>query len=299
MSADGNAGAAAPVQGSSILTANIPPPPPAAPQAAPGSAAEAVQGVVDGPPEWAPSKFWDGERKSIKVEDLGRGYQNLEKLLGREKVPVPTSDEDEEGWQRWYAASGRPEAPDKYEFKRPDKLPDGLDYDEDTETEFRQWAHINGLNKKQANNLYEGYVKRQIERQSAYSTHIKQARATVESDMRREFGAQYEGKVKLAQSALSKYADPEYLRYLDESGRGNDPREIRAWIRVGEELSGSTKLKGTPAAEAAPEDLDRAISDFRLKHKDGLHQKDHPDHDRLVREYNKLFEMRFPEPGIR
>ena len=293
MSADGSAaGAAAPAhQGSSILTSDLPPPP--APPA-PGTAEAAVKDVQDGPPEWAPAKFWDPQTKSIRTEDLGKGYQNLEKLLGREKVPVPTGDDDEEGWQRWYAATGRPEKPDDYEFKRPDAMPDGLDYDEEMEKEFRQWAHINGLNKKQANAFYEGFVKRQVDRHAAYHTHQKQARAQIEMDMRREFGGQYEGKVQIAKAALSKYADPEYLRYLDETGLGNDPRTIRAWIKIGEEMSGTTKLKGAAQPEMAPADIDKAISDFRGKNEKALFSKEHPDHDRVVAEYNKLFQMKYP-----
>lgn len=283
MSADG-------VQGSSILTSDLPPPPP---PPAPGSAEAQVQETKDGPPEWAPAKFWDRATKTVRTEDLGKGYQNLEKLLGREKVPVPTGDDDEEGWQRWYAATGRPEKPDEYEFQRPDKLPNGLDYDEDMEKEFRQWAHINGLNKKQAKNFYDGFVKRQVERHSAYHTHQQQAKAQVEGDMRREYGAQYEGKVALAKSALAKYADADYLKYLDETGLGNDPRTIRSWIKIGEEMSGVQKLKGAAVPEAAPADLEKAISEFRGKNEKALFNRSHPDHDRVVKEYNKLFEMRY------
>ena len=289
-------GAAPAVGGSTILTSNLPPPPPP-PEA--GSAAEAVQQVVDGPPEWAPAKYWDPESKQVKVEDLGKGYKNLEQLLGRDKVPKPISDEDQEGWDRWYAASGRPEAPDKYEFKRPDNLPEGVEYDEELETNFRAYAHANGLNKRQANALYDGFVKTQIDRYGASITHTKQARAQVEADMRREFGAQYEGKVANAKAAMSRFADPEYLQFLEQSGRGNDPREIRAWIRVGEQLGGTTKLKGAAAPDVAPADLDKAISDFRTKNNAVLMDRHHPDHDRAVKEFNKLFEARHPEMGVR
>ena len=57
------------------------------------------------------------------------------------------------GGPRWPA--------DKYEFKRPE-LPSDLPYDEETEKSFRTWAHINGLSKKQASNLYDGFVKTQL-----------------------------------------------------------------------------------------------------------------------------------------
>ena len=284
-------------QGSSLLTegAGAPAlaPAPGGNPAALDGAQQAVQNVVDGPPEYIPPKFWDAEKKAPKIEDLGKGYINLEKLLGREKVPKPTSDEDEEGWKRWYDAI-RPEAPDKYEFKRP-TLPSDLPYDEDAEKHFRDWAHINGLSKKQATNLYDSYVKTQIERHSAWDTSRKQERSTVESNLRREYGGQYDQKLNLAKNALRQFADPDYYKYLDESGQGNDPRMIRMWIKVGEQVVGETKLKGNAPQGVAVGDLDRAISDFREKYKEPLFNRDHPDHDARVKEYNRLFEARYSE----
>jgi hypothetical protein len=286
--------------GSSLLTENLPPPSPAGgnPPPAPGTAAEAIRTVQDGPPEYIPPKFWDPDKKSPKIEDLGKSYMNLEKLLGREKIPVPMSETDEEGWTRWYAAAGRPETPDKYEFKRPE-LPSDLPYDDETEKSFRTWAHANGLNKKQANSLYDAYVKTQVERHGAYHTSVKQAKSKVEQDLRREHGQQYEGKLALAKTALREFYDPDYIEYLNETGQGNDPRVIRAWIRVGEKMSGETKLKGATPDAPNSQDLDKAITEFRTKHSDALFKKEHPEHDLRVAEYNKLFQMRYPEMAAR
>lgn len=282
-------------QGSSILTADVPadggnP----APQLNAAQQALADAQEANDIPEYIPAKFWDKDRRAPKIEDMGRSYQNLEKLLGREKVPVPTGDDDDEGWNRWYAAMGRPEAPDKYEFKRPD-LPTDLPYDEDTEKAFREWAHKNGLNKRQANNLYDAFVKTQVERHAAYHDHQKQSRAKIEMDLRREYGNGYDGKVGLAKTAIRQFADPDYLAWLDESGMGNDPRMIRAWIKVGEKMTGDTQLRGKPTPEAQPADLDRAIADFREKYKDALWNKDHPNHDMRNKELRKLYETRFPD----
>ena len=267
---------------------------PGAVQAPVDGAQKALQDAIDGPPEWAPAKFWDPNTKTVKHEELGKGYQNLEKLLGREKVPVPVSEDDEEGWQRWYAASGRPEDPDKYELKRPE-LPAGLPYDEDTEKAFRTWAHANGLNKKQTSNLYDGFVKTQIERHSAYQTQQQQTRAQADQALRREYGQQYDQALSQARMAVQQYTDPDYRQWLDETGMGNDPRLIRVFARIGKEMGGETKLAGKPAPTANPMDLDRAIASFRDQHKEALFKRDHPDHDLRVKEFNRLFEARFGE----
>ena len=243
-------------------------------------------------PEYIPEKFWDPKAKGPKIEELGRSYKNLEKLLGTEKAPIPTDWDDPEQVERWYKAGGRPEAPDKYEFKRPE-LPNDLSYDEDTEKAFRTWAHANGLNKKQATNLYDAYVKTQVERHAAWHTGQKQGKEKIVSDLMREHGNQYEGKVNLARTAIREFADPDYLKWLDESGMGNDPRMIRAWIKVGEKMTGETKLAGKAPDATASLDLERAIADFREKHWAVMVDRGHPDHDRRNKEYHRLFEARY------
>lgn len=252
-------------------------------------AQEAINGVIDGPPEWAPKKYWDAEKKSVNVEELSKGYSNLEKLLGREKVPVPTDEEDQDGWDRWFKASGRPESPDKYQFKEPE-LPEDLPYDKEAEANFRTWAHLNGLNQKQANNLYDGYVKTQLERHVAWHNDQKQRRQELEHNLQREFGNRLDAVKQRAGLVVRENADPEFHQFLNESGLGNDPRMIRFMAKVGEKLTGETKLQGRAQPAAQPQDYDRAIADFRDKHKEALFDANHPNHAVRVKEFNKLFE---------
>lgn len=260
--------------------------------AAPKNGAEAaVQAVADGPPDYIPAKFWDPEKKLPKIEDMGKSYMNLEKLLGREKVPVPLSDEDTEGWERWYAATGRPEDPDKYEFQRP-TLPDGMPYDEDAEKSLRQWAHANGLNKRQTKNLYDNYAKLQIERHAAWHQHQQQAKAETLAKLQREHGPQFDQAMTSARTVMQQYGDPEFRQYLDESGLGNDPRLIRIFAKIGKDVAGESKLKGAPVDTTGPADLDVAIANFRRQHHEALMSKSHPEHNLRVREYTTLFERR-------
>lgn len=259
----------------------------------PGSAAATVQAVQDGPPEYIPAKFWDPEKKAPKIEDLGKSYQSLEKLLGREKVPVPAGDDDEEGWQRWYAATGRPEKPDDYEIERPANLQ--MEYDEDGEKAFRTWAHQNGLNKRQTKNLYDSYVKSRIEQHANWQKLQEESKVQAQHALQREYGSRYDAKVQLAKAALAQFADPDYIKYLDETGLGNDPRTIRAWVKIGEERLGETRLKGTAPQAPNHADLDRAIADFMRKNTEALFSKTHPQHEWAVKERQKLFDARYPD----
>lgn len=251
--------------------------------------AKGVEPAQDEIPDWVPKKYWDAEKKSARVEDLGRSYINLEKLLGREKIPIPVDDNDEEGWQRWYNAAGRPETPDKYEFQRPE-LPPELPYDEDTEKAFRAWSHSNGLSKKQAKNLYDGFVKKQIEHHAGWAKEQQQRKAEREAGLQREHGAKLESVKAQAGSAMREFADPEFHEFLNESQLGNDPRMIRFMVKVGAKMQGETRLKGAPPSAPDVKDYNTAIADFRERHKDALFNRDHPNHALRVQEYTKLFQ---------
>ena len=93
---------------------------------------------------------------------------------------------------------------------------------------------------------------------------------------------------------MAKYADPDYLREMDESGKGNDPRVIRAWARIGDQMLGSTQLKGAPQPEGSG-DPKADIADFRTKYHDALHTKTHPDHDLRVNQLRERFERAYKD----
>lgn len=271
--------------------ANAPPPAPPAP----GTAQAAIQDAMDGPPEWVPEKYWDKDKKQARYEDLGRGYKSLEKLLSYDKVPVPTNWDDPEQVERWYKASGRPEKPDEYEFSKPKEMPPDLNYDDDLEKGFRDWAHQNGLNKKQAANAHDWFVKNQIEKNLQWHKMQKERRAEAEVALRREMGDKYDGFVRSTSAVYQKYADPEFAQYLAETGLGNDPRFVKVFGRIAQDMSGDTRLMGKPKPQAEPADIDAAISKFRKENHEALFNQRHPDNEMVTRKLNELYQARYPE----
>jgi hypothetical protein len=252
-----------------------------------------AQATPQGRPDWFPEKFWRDDRPDH--EGLAKSYSSLEKLLGSEKIPVVSNWEDKDQADRWYKAAGRPDDAKGYEFTKPDKLPDGF-YDETAEQSFRDWAHNNGLNKRQAANLHKAYVKTQLERHAAYQEQQRQTQGRLKADLMREHGAAFEGFSKGANAAVMRYADPDFKAWLDETGMGNDPRMIRVFGRIGKDMMGDTALRGQPKVEVNTADLDKQISEYRSKYSTELHDRAHPEHARHVAAFQKLFELRYPEP---
>lgn len=265
------------------------------PVAEPGSAAESIEYVESAPPDWVPEKFWDKDRRQPRVEDMGKAYKNLEKLLGSEKVPVPANDDDEEGHERWNKAA-RPPEPSHYEWEKPAELPPGMEYDSSLEEEYRTIAFENGLTKRQAKNIYDKYVKREVDRYAQFHMDRQEEKASAEVALRRELGdKKWQGFKVNAGTVYNRYADPDFASFLHETGLGNDPRMIKMFGRIGADMTGDTKLQGRSEPQMSPQDVDKAISEYRSKNADALNNNRHPDNKRAAAELARLYEMKFPE----
>ncbi|MCB0221640.1 MAG: hypothetical protein KDH09_18230 [Chrysiogenetes bacterium] len=226
------------------------------------------------------------------LDGFAKSHVNLSKLLGGDKVPKPRDENDQEGWDRWYAASGRPESADKYEFEVPASAPEGF-YQEEASQSFRNWAFANGLSQKQAQNLHDSFVKDQLERYVQGQVAMTEAKAEAERNYRRAKGSTYEAEVAKARAAMSTFATEEVRAKLTSTGLGNDPVFIDMFARIGDRLVGESRLRGPSAPTAPmPEDIERSIADYRARNHAALYDSNHPAHDHHVKELWSLTQKR-------
>lgn len=88
-----------------------------------------------------------GWKDPSAVPGIIKSYQNLEGLLGRDKVALPKDEKDAAGWDRMFSAMGRPDKPEAYELPVPEGQKD--DFAKTAAT----WMHQAGLGKAQAQKL--------------------------------------------------------------------------------------------------------------------------------------------------
>lgn len=278
MADSGNPAGNAPVAPAGAV--NEAPAPTGAPQAATPPANGAAPAAKAERPEWVKDKFWDPDKGEIRTQDLANSYNQMEKYLGGEKIPVPKDPDDKLAWEMYWKAGGVPDAPDAYQFSRPD-LPANLPYDEDREKAYRNLALEAHLNPTQANAIYDRFVKQEIERHLAWEADRKQQREKLEADFNREHGRAADGVKQGIGALMGKYADPDFKQYLDETGLGNDPRMLRVMARINKDMGGVGKLHGAPSAAGAPrspDELAAKIADFRNLHSKVLMNQEDPTH---------------------
>lgn len=72
-------------------------------------------------PQDVPEKFWDPERRAIRVDALLKSYRELERRLSQRDRPIGPDAAPEE-IARFRAMLGVPESPDAYEIRAPHEL---------------------------------------------------------------------------------------------------------------------------------------------------------------------------------
>lgn len=225
------------------------------------------------------------------VNDLAKSWVNAQKLIGREKIPVPGKDAKPEDWDVVYDRLGRPKTPEEYQIGEV-ALPEGFPaLDENLTKEFKAQAHKLGLLPGQVDQLYQwfmGYNAGEFER---FGKERSEAMARSQTEMRREYGKAYEANIALARKVVQSYGDKDTAAALEE-GLGNDPRLVRMLVKIGKTLS-EHSLGNLPGSGAmmTPAEAKAEISKIMNDPKHAYFNQLHPEHDAAIGRMQQLHQL--------
>lgn len=177
-------------------------------------------------------------------EALAHAYANAAKLIGVSPDQVIRLEEARGDIPGLLRKLGAPEAPDGYEFKAPEGVPEHLAAGENL-TWFREQAAKIGLLPQQAEALYTSFVERNIEAQKQVEQYVDQARDTLQ----REWGQAFDSNIAAASRAARTLGLTEAL---NQAGLGADPNVIKALVRVDRALGGAGEGAGPAAGSVTP-----------------------------------------------
>ena len=250
-----------------------------------------TSGVFDSLPDDLKSHPTLAKFKEGGITGLATSYINLERAFSGDKVAIPKGD-NPDAWAMYNKAIGVPDTPDKYELKRPE-LPEGVQYDEESEKWFRAEAHKQGLTPKQVTALFNAEIARRLEQHTEYARTNKEAIATSNLALKKEFGDAYDGALNTADTALREYGGDELLGLMKQAGIAHHPSVIRAFSKIGRDLIGAGKLKGDGAGSPTPQEAKMRAATYRREHAAILDDKLHPEFQARFAEYTKLNEQAF------
>lgn len=162
-------------------------------------------------PEAYREKPWASGFKSN--EDVFKQMDNLQGLLGKQGKLRPADDAPKEAWDQYYAQQGRPDSPDKYEFKRGE----GVEVDAKLDGEVKAILHKHGIGAREAQGLvadYEAWVDQQVKNQN------EKMHADFTAMGKELFGDKLDQKLEAGQKLLSTLvpeAAKKFLPHIDNN----------------------------------------------------------------------------------
>ena len=228
--------------------------------------------------------------KFTEADALAKSYINAVKMIGQDKLAVPTNNSTEEAWNEVYDKLGRPESAEKYSLDAKSKV---VSLDENAVKQFAETSHKLGLNNKQAQGLLEFY-KQNMEgtaQQAKIDTETAQAQA--EQQLRSEWGREFDTKVKQAGSLAKANMKPEILDMTLSNGTrlGDHPEIIRGFAKIAgmmaEDKIVSTESESVQSNQSIQDEIDTIINDKASPY----WNKSHPNHDKQVQQVYTLREM--------
>ena len=222
------------------------------------------------------------------MEDFVKSYLHAQKLVGADKIPVPNKHATDEDWNEVFKRLGAPENPDDYKYNIKDQ-----ELDNQQVSEFNKAAHRLGLLPKQAEGLIKFYNEMNTNMAASQEDAAAQAQLTTETELKKEFGPQFNKRLdqakKLAVNSLgSEFLENTYLK--DGSRLGDNIKVIKAFSELADKLSEDEIIKGDGSDYMTAKDIEKEINEL-TQEGSAYWNKTHPNHQKAVQEVLKLREL--------
>lgn len=232
----------------------------------------------------------DPSLKSITdVANLAKSYVNAQKLIGADKIVLPSKHATDDDWKAVFTKLGLPADVKDYEVKKPDNA----NVDDNFITKFKEAAHKSGVLPKQAQALVNWFNEANAAAMNDVRTKQAAQVAKELDGLRSEWGQAFDAKVTRARLAIQQYGDDSLKAHLDKTGLGNDVNLIKFFAKVGESFT-EDEIKGTGGkfgGVKSPAEAQKEISSIMGNAEHPYHLKSHPGHDAAVQEMRSLYEM--------
>lgn len=228
----------------------------------------------------------EGSLKVIQdIPSLAKSFIHSQKMIGADKIVVPTKHATEDDWKQVFTKLGNPEKLEDYKFEVPKDAP----FDDKFVGGFKEIAHKAGILPKQAEGLVKWFAEASKVEAEGYKQQMTQKLEAEVAGLKQEWGNAFDAKIAKAQAAAKEFGGADFIKFLNETGLGNSAAMIKAFAKAADLLS-EDKIGNDPASGAlTPGDAQAKITAVFGNKEHPYHHKSHPGHKAAVEEMQGLF----------
>jgi len=260
-----------------------------------GSGGAGADGAGDGSGDGAGTASWmDGLSEGLRdhpdvkrytsIDAMATGLISANKMIGKDKIPLPTEHSTEEEWGNVYDKLGRPGTKDDYTLEFKSGIKDAK-ADPDVMEAFKDISHKIGLNGAQAQSLYSWYTGIAEEAAVAGQEHHQSA----EDTLRGVWGNDYDKHMTVVNQLLTQFGD-ETVTEAFENGWGDDPAMVYFLTKLGYAMAESPEPGMGDGKGADSASIEAEIATYTSDLKGPYHNRSHTNHKQAVAHVNSLFE---------
>jgi hypothetical protein len=228
--------------------------------------------------------------------DTIKGYRELEKLVGHEKIAMPKKDKDGAylpgELERVMTQLGRPVDANGYKVSKDFKLPEGVSLDETAIKAFNDKAHKAGLLPHQYSMVMDELGRIINQGLSAKTEADQKSFDDAALALRTKWGMAYEEKNKLANSVLRNFAADQASGLKLVEKYGNDPAVIELLANIGSGLSEESLTRvNMISTMLTPESAKLEIEKINREHSKELLDAGHPEHKYWLDKREEYYRM--------
>lgn len=229
------------------------------------------------------------------IVSLAKGHINTTKMVGMDKITLPSKHATDEDWQQVYDKLGRPKV-EEYKVALPK---DSKFIDENLIKELTPIAHKSGIMPKQLEPVLNWYNEAMAKADAQIvEEKTKEIKAGLEG-LKKEFGVAYDQKLSYAHSLLKEHGTPELLQLVHENQEiGNNPQLIKLLSKVGEMLykeDGIPEGNNSSGGKLTPDEARMKANSILADTAHPYNVNEHPNHAAAVREVQELWKMAYPD----
>ena len=232
--------------------------------------------------------------KFTEIDALAKSYINATRMIGQDKVAVPNKNSTEDQWNEVYSKLGRPESADKYALNIESEA---VAMDEGAIKSFAEQSHKLGLNNTQAQGILEFYKNNMESNMQRATVDTETAQAQAETELRAEWGKDFDSNVSKASALAKANMNPEILDLQMQDGTriGDHPEIIKGFAKIASMLSEDKLVSTESESVNSMKDLQSEISAITNDTTGPYWNNKHPDHAKMVQQVYTLREMAQPK----
>ena len=232
--------------------------------------------------------------KFTEIDALAKSYINATRMIGQDKVAVPNKNSTEDQWNEVYSKLGRPESADKYALNIESEA---VAMDEGAIKSFAEQSHKLGLNNTQAQGILEFYKNNMESNMKRATVDTETAQAQAETELRAEWGKEFDSNVSKASALAKANMNPEILDLQMQDGTriGDHPEIIKGFAKIASMLSEDKLVSTESESVNSMKDLQSEISAITNDTTGPYWNHKHPDHAKMVQQVYTLREMAQPK----